>query len=161
MNDSSDSGRGLLRHALAALAYRAGKTFRNAPTGFAEFQAGAGTRTPGKILAHMGDLMDWAHSIAAGHQTWQDSKPLPWEKELERFFEALKGFDEFLASAEPLRAPAGKLLQGPIADALTHVGQLAIMRRLAGTPVKGENYFAADIVAGRVGAEQPPPKREF
>jgi len=153
--------RELLRHTLATLAYRAGKTIRNAPESFADFQAGADTRTPGEILAHIGDLMNWAWSIAAGKQAWSDSKPLPWEKEVERFLAALKQFDDFLASGEPLQAPAEKLFQGPIADALTHVGQIAILRRMAGAPVKGENYFKAEIEVGRVGADQAAPKREF
>lgn len=158
---NSDPKRELLRHTLATLAYRAGKAVRHAPEGFAGFQAGQGTRTPGQILAHVGDLMDWACSIAAGKQAWSDSKPLPWDKEAERFFAALQTFDDFLASAEPLHAPAEKLFQGPIADALTHVGQIAILRRLAGAPVKGENYFKAEIETGRVGAAQAAPKREF
>jgi len=158
---NSDPKRELLRHTLATLAYRGGKALRGAPGGFAEFQAGHGTRTAGQILTHLGDLMDWAGSIAAGKQAWSDSKPLPWDKEAERFFAALKKFDDFLASAEPLQAPAERLFQGPIADALTHVGQIAILRRLAGAPVKGENYFKAEIEVGRVGAEQAKPKMEF
>jgi hypothetical protein len=157
----SDSKRELLRHTLATLAYRAGKAVRGVPEGFADFQAGHGTRTPGQILAHIGDLMDWAWSIAAGQQAWSDSKPLPWDQEAARFFAALKKFDDFLASGEPLQAPAEKLFQGPIADALTHVGQIAILRRLAEAPMKGENYFKAEIETGRVGAEQAAPKREF
>ena len=157
----SDPKRELLRHALAALAYRAGKAVRDAPAGFADFHAGEGVRTPGQILAHMSDLFDWALSIAKGKQTWRDSKALPWEKEVERFFAALKSFDEFLASSVPVEAPLEKLVQGPIADALTHVGQLTILRRLARAPMKSENYFAAEIVSGRVGAEQASPKREF
>jgi len=156
---ASDPKRVLLRHTLATLAYRGGKTVRNAPAGFADF-SGAG-RTPGQILAHIGDLLDWALSMANGTRQWHDSKPLPWDQEAERFFSALKSFDDFLASAEPLQAPAEKLFQGPIADALTHVGQLAMLRRLAGSPIVGENYFVADIAVGRVGAEQPAPKRTF
>jgi hypothetical protein len=157
----SDPKRDLLRHALATLAYRAGKVVRNAPAGFADFHAGEGVRTPGQILAHIGDLFDWALSIAKGKQAWRDSKPLPWDKEVERFFAALKSFDHFLASHAPVEAPLEKLFQGPIADALTHVGQLAILRRLARAPVKGENYYAAEVVPGRVGAEQAAPKKEF
>lgn len=134
---------------------------RNAPDGFGEFQAGDGVRTPGQILAHLGDLFDWALSIAMGQQKWQDSKPLPWEQDVERFFAALKKFDDFLASSDPVHAPLEKLLQGPIADALSHVGQIAILRRLAGGPVKGENYYVAEIEVGRVGADQAKPKREF
>jgi hypothetical protein len=162
-NSDSNFGpkRELLRHTVATVAYRAGKAVRNAPAGFADFHAGEGVRTPGQILAHIGDLFDWALSIAKGKQAWRDSKPLPWEKEVERFFAALKSFDDFLASNAPVEAPLEKLFQGPIADALTHVGQLTILRRLARAPVKSESYFAAEMVAGRVGAEQTSPKREF
>ena len=146
---------------MATVAYRGGKAVRNAPEGFADFQAGEGTRTPGQILAHIGDLFDWALSIAMGQQKWHDSKPLPWEQEVERFFSALKKFDDFLASSEPLHAPSEKLFQGPVADALTHVGQINILRRLASAPVKGESYYVAEIQTGRVGADQTKPKREF
>lgn len=158
---AADPKRELLRHTLATLAYRGGKALRQAPEGFSEFQAGEGVRTPGQILAHVGDLFDWGLSIALGQQKWHDSKPLPWEQEVERFFTALKKFDAFLASSEPVHAPFEKLFQGPVADALTHVGQIAILRRIAQAPVKGENYFVADIEAGRVGADQAKPKREF
>jgi hypothetical protein len=157
----SDPKRELLRHTLATVAYRAGKAVREAPSGFADFHAGEGVRTLGQILAHIGDLFDWALSIAKGKPAWRDSKALPWDKETERFFAALKSFDDFLVSNAAVEAPLEKLFQGPIADALTHVGQLAILRRLARAPVKGESYFAAEIVAGRVGAEQATPKREF
>jgi hypothetical protein len=151
----------LFRHTLATLAYRGGKAVRNAPPGFADFRAGEGLRTPGQILAHIGDLLDWGLSIAVGQQKWQDSKPLPWEQEVGRFFAALEKFDEFLASGQPVQAPLEKLFQGPVADALTHVGQIAILRRMAGAPVKGENYHKAEIMIGRVGADQAKPKREF
>lgn len=163
MSDASnaDPKRELLRHTLATLAYRGGKAIRNAPEGFAVFHADEGVRAPGQILAHMGDLMDWGLSMAAGKQAWNNSKPLPWEKEVERFFAALKKFDDYLASSEVVQAPLENLFQGPIADALTHVGQIAILRRLAGEPVKAENYFAAEIAVGRVGVEQTPPKKEF
>lgn len=157
----ADPARQLLRHTLATLAYRGGKAFQNAPHGFGEFQAGEGVRTPGQILAHLGDLLDWGLSIAMGQQKWQDSKALPWQRDVERFFAALKKFDDFLASNEPVRVPLEKLFQGPIADALTHVGQIAMLRRLVGGSVKGENYYAADIETGRVGADQAKPRREF
>jgi hypothetical protein len=157
----ADPKRELLRHTLATIAYRGGKAVRQAPDRFSDFQAGEGLRTPAQILAHIGDLFDWALSIAKGQQTWHDSKPLPWEKEVERFFSALQKFDDFLASAEPLHAPHEKLFQGPIADALAHVGQINILRRLASGPVKAENYYAAEIETGRVGADQAKPKREF
>jgi hypothetical protein len=163
MSDTSHSDlkREFLRHTLGTLAYRGGKALRNAPPEFARFRAAEGARTPGEILAHMGDLFDWALSIAVGKRTWHDSAPLPWDKEIARFFAALKKFDDYLAAGEPLHAPAEKLFQGPIADALTHVGQMAILRRMAGAAVKGESYYESEIVVGRVGAEQAAPKREF
>jgi hypothetical protein len=158
---SSDPKRELLRHAVATVAYRGGKAVRNAPAGFADFQAGEGTRTPGQILAHIGDLFDWALSIVMGRQTWHNSTPLPWEQEVDRFFATLKKFDDYLASAEPVQASIEKVFQGPVADALTHVGQIGILRRLAHGPVKGESYYEAEIEKGRVGAAQTTPKREF
>jgi len=157
----SDPKRELLRHTLATLAYRGGKAVRGAPEGFAVFHVDEGVRAPGQILAHIGDLMDWGLSMANGKREWHDSKPLAWEKEVERFFAALKSFDDYLASSEPLQAPIEKLFQGPIADALTHIGQIAILRRLAAEPIKAENYYKAEITMGRVGADQAKPKFEF
>jgi len=161
MTASTDPARQLLRHSVATVAYRAGKTLRDAPDHFASFHIGDKTRTPAQILAHMGDLYDWALSISEGKQSWHDSTPLPWNSEVDRFFDALKKFDDYLASAEPLHSSAEGLMQAPIADSLHHVGQIAMLRRLAGAPVKGENYFKAEIAAGRVGLEQPTPRREF
>jgi hypothetical protein len=158
---NSDPKRELLRHGLATLAYRGGKAIRDVPTASADFAAAGGVRTPGQILAHIGDLLDWGLSIAAGKRTWKDSSPLPWEKETERFFSALKQLDDYLASSETLHATPERLFQGPIADAFTHIGQIAMLRRMAGGPVRGESYFEAEITIGRVGAEQTPPKREF
>jgi len=158
---NGDPKRDLLRHALATVAYRGGKAIRNAPLGFSKFHAHEGVRPPGQILAHIGDLMDWALSIAVGKREWHDSKPLAWDKEMERFFATLKKLDDYLASGAPVHASPEKLLQGAIADALTHVGQIAMLRRMAGQPVKGESYYDAEIISGRVGAEQTPPKREF
>ena len=154
-----DEKRDLLRHAMATLAYRAGKALRDAPPEFADF-AGAG-RTPVQILAHMGDLFDWALSTARGEQKWRTSEPLPWGGEVARFFTSIAAFDLYLASEEPLHASAEKLFQGPIADALTHTGQLAMLRRLAGCPMRGENYFVATIEAGRLGLEQASAAKEF
>jgi len=161
MTETNNSNRQLFRHTLATLAYRCGKTLRDSPAGFAEFQAGAGARTPAQILAHIGDLMDWGLSMANGEKKWNDSKPLLWDEEVNRFFAALKKFDDYLASDAPLRASLENLFQGPVADAFTHSGQIGILRRMAGAPVKGENYFKAEIQTGRVGADQAPPKREF
>jgi hypothetical protein len=157
----SESSRQMLRHTVATLAYRAGKALRGAPESFAQFSTGEKGRTPAKILAHMGDLLDWALSIAKDKQEWHDSTPLPWSQEIERFLQALRAFDDYLASDLPLGAPAEKLFQGAIADALTHTGQINMLRRMAGCPIRAENYYRAEITAGRVGADQAPPKREF
>ena len=151
----------LLRHTVATLAYRGGKALRGAPASFSGFQAAPGVRTPGQILAHLGDLLDWALSLAKGKQEWRDSPPRTWDEDSARFFAALKSFDDYLASGAPLATPPEKLFQGAIADSLTHVGQINILRRIAGAPIRGENYYRADIQAGRVGPEQSPPKREF
>jgi hypothetical protein len=158
---SSEPKRELLRHTLATIAYRGGKAVRNAPPNFSEFQPGEGARTPGQILAHIGDLFDWGLTIAMGETKWRNATLLPWDQEVKRFFATLKRFDEYLASGEPLHATPEKLFQGPVADALTHIGQIGMLRRLAGGPVKGESYYVAEIQSGRVGAEQATPKREF
>ena len=155
------SGRHLLRHTLATLAYRGGKSLRRAPSGFATFRAGEATRMPTEILAHLGDLLDWALSLARGKQEWRSSVPLPWEEGAARFFAALEALDTYLASTAPLACPAEQLFQGPIADALTHVGQISLLRRLAGSPVRAENFLKANIQTGRVGADQAIPKQEF
>jgi hypothetical protein len=156
-----DDNVALLRHTVATLAYRGGKVLRAAPANFAEFRAAETTRTPAQILAHVGDLLDWALSLAEGSETWHNSSPLTWEQGTARFFAALEAFDKRLSSDLPLACSVEKLFQGPIADAFTHVGQIAMLRRVAGYPVRGENYFVAEIAAGRVGPDQPKPKREF
>jgi hypothetical protein len=153
--------RAFLRHTLATLAYRGAKSIRNVGPSFADYGSAETSRTPAKILAHIGDLMDWGLAMAEGRREWKDSLPLAWEKECERFFAALKKFDDYLASEKPLQVSAEKLFQGPIADALTHVGQIAMLRRMAGVPLKGENYFVAEITVGRVGSDQVPPRKEF
>jgi hypothetical protein len=158
---NSDTKRELLRHAIATLAYRGAKAVRDAPDSFAAFKASETTRTPAQILAHIGDLMDWGLSIAKGAEAWNNAEPLGWRDEIARFHQALESFDNYLASDAELKATCERLFQGPVADALTHVGQLTMLRRIAGAPIKGENYSGAKIEAGRVGAEQAAPKREF
>jgi len=161
MSESESGERKFLRHTVATLAYRGGKALRGAPHEFAAFAAGPTSRAPGAILAHLCDLMDWAASIAEGEQRWFDSTPGAWETDVARFHAALAHFDEILVRQDLAPEIAERLFQGPIADALTHVGQLAMLRRLAGAPMKGENYFKAEIVAGRVGSDQAAPRREF
>lgn len=156
-----ESSRQMLRHTLATLAYRAGKALRGAPENFASFSSGEKGRTPLAILAHMGDLFDWALGLCKGEHVWHDSAPLPWPREVERFFAGMRAFDEYLGSGRPLGFSIEKLFQGPVADALTHTGQIAMLRRMAGCPIKAENYFRAEIIAGRTGPEQAAPVTEF
>ncbi len=157
MSDSHIS----LRHILATIAYRGAKAIRNAGPNFADYCPAETSRTPAKILAHVGDLMDWGLAMSEGRREWHDSTPLAWEKECERFFTALKKFDDYLASEKPLQVSAEKLFQSALADALTHIGQIAMLRRMAGVPIKGENYYVAEITVGRVGADQAAPRKVF
>jgi hypothetical protein len=141
----SESAKDLFRHTLATLAYRGGKAFHGVPDGFSDFRIAAGSRTAGEILAHLGDLLDWALIMAKDKHVWHESAPQTWDRDVERFSTALAAFDAYIASDAPLNASIDRLFQGPVADALTHVGQIAMMRRLAAAPLKGENYFRADI----------------
>ncbi len=157
--DGMDAKQELLRHTVAALAYRANRATEGAPAEFAAFD-GCG-RTPLQILAHMGDLFDWAISIAEGHEHWHASPHLGWDDERARFFRLLGSFDGLLSRVELPGGMAERLFQGPIADALTHTGQIAMLRRLAGCKTKGENYFVAKITAGKTNAEQAAPEKTF
>lgn len=159
--EERDAGREFLRHCLATLAYRCGKVLRDVPEGAARVRAGATSRSALEILAHINDLLEWARWLARGEQRWNDRTPGTWDDEVSCFYTRLETLDSVLASKEPLSAPPESLFQGPIADALTHTGQIALLRRLAGAPVRGENYFKADVAAGRVGREQAAPRREF
>jgi hypothetical protein len=154
-----DEKRELLRHLLASLAYRTARALEGAPDHFAGF-AGAG-RLPVQILAHMGDLFEWALSAAVGKERWHTSQPSVWKEEQQRFFQALQAFDSFLESGGELKAPIERLIQGPVSDALTHVGQLAMLRRLSGSPIRGESYYEAEITVGQVGADQPKAVQPF
>jgi hypothetical protein len=161
MTPETDARIALLRHTVATVAYRGAKVLRGAPAEFAEFKLNPSTRTPAEILAHVGDLYDWALAMAQGRNEWRDSSPLAWAQENERFFRTLAAFDGYLASNLPLGTPAENLFQGPIADSLTHVGQLAMLRRIFGSAIRGENYAKAQIVIGEVGANQTTPRVEF
>jgi hypothetical protein len=156
-----DAKREFLRHTVATLAYRGGKAVRGAPEGFATVRAVPTGRAAAEILAHIGDLLDWCHSLARGERVWKDTTPEHWDGQVQRFFDRLQRLDDYLASDAPLGNPPEKLFQGPIADALNHVGQIAMLRRLSGAPVRGENYFRAEIVTGRVGPEQSTKRVEF
>jgi hypothetical protein len=152
--------RELLRHCLATVAYRGGKALRDAPPDFSGVRPAPSSRSAGEILAHMGDLLGWGASIVRGAQTWHDSTPQEWSADVARFFSGLAAFDEALAS-DTSGGSDEELFQGPIADLLTHIGQIGMLRRLAGSPVRPENYLAAEITVGRVGLDQPAPRYEF
>jgi hypothetical protein len=157
---STDPQRQLLRHLIATLAYRTAKAVRGAPDGFGDYQASGGVKTPVRVLAHMGDLMEWALRMLQGNKEWREATPLPLAQESDRFFGTLKALDDFLASDAPLQS-VERFVQGPIVDAITHSGQLAMLRRQAGSPIRAEAYFISEITVGRVGADQAPPKREL
>lgn len=150
-----------VRHLLAVIAYRVSKSVRGAPAEYATFKASPTTRTPVEILAHMGDLMDWGLTMTREKAKWNDAVPLPWDDEVKRFFAAVTAWDEYLASGAPIATEVERILAGPVADALNHTGQLNLLRRMAGSPVRGENYFRAEVVAGRVGPDQEAPRREL
>ena len=152
-----DPARITLRQMAATLAYRAAKVLRDAPPGFATRSFGDATRQPVKIVAHMGDLMTWGVSIANGGYEWQPAGGDDWTTEVERFFTGLAA----LAADGEFKGDINRLIQGPLADALTHVGQLAMLRGMMHAPVKPESYAKAAITAGRVGLEQAAPKAEF
>src|SRR5262245_23049174 len=158
---SPDPARTLLRHIVATLAYRASKVLRDVPPGFAEFSGGPSGRKPVLILAHMADLMGWAVRMAEGEYLWRPEGTRDWDTELHRFFDGLAALDRALASDTPIGHSPEMIIQGPLADALTHVGQLAMLRGAAGAPVRPESYARAKIIIGRVGLEQAPPGREF
>lgn len=160
-NDIALGKRELLRHAVATLAYRGAKAIGNAPPELPDFRIGDATRSPLQILAHLGDLLEWGVSLAEGNQKWNVATPGTWDAESARFFSALTRLDAYLATDRPLGCRPEKLLQGPVADGLTHVGQIMMLRRLARAPLRSENYAIADIVPGRVTAEQAAPRFEF
>ena len=152
--------RSSLRHAIAVLAYRGGKAMRGARPEFAAFDTGGG-HTPLVVAGHLSDLLDWALSHARGRGKWVSAPLQDWAAQVARFHAALAALDNYLASDDPVHCELHRLLQGPVADALTHVGQLMILRRMSGDPVHGENYFAAEIETGRVGEDQAAPVRPF
>jgi len=145
-----DVKREVLRHMVATVAYRGGVAVANAPDTFATFRAYETTRTPGETLAHIGDLLEGSLHLLQGEMVFLTSTPVPWQDEIRRFFSAVKNLDAYLATEAPLACPVEKLVQGPIGDALTHVGQIVMLRRMAGSPIPPEPYFTAEVVAGEV-----------
>jgi hypothetical protein len=148
-----DLKREVLRHMVATVAYRGGLAVVDAPESFASFRAHDTTRTPGEILAHIGDLLEGSLYLLKGEMVYLTSTPLSWKEEIKRFFSAIKNLDSYLASDAPLACAVEKLVQGPIGDALTHVGQIVMLRRMSGNPIRSAAYFTAEIVAGEVNEE--------
>ena len=148
-----DLKREMLRHMVATVAYRGGLAITDAPPDFATFRAHETTRTPGELLAHIGDLLEGSHYLLKGEMVYLTSEALPWNDGVARFFAAVKQLDSFLASEAPLACPVEKLIQGPVGDALTHVGQIVMLRRMAGNPIRPGSYFTAEIVAGEITQE--------
>jgi hypothetical protein len=160
-HSTSDATSAIVRHLVATLAYRAAKVLRDVPAGFGAAVFGPTSRRPVQIVAHMADLMTWAVTLARGDYVWAAEGGEDWDVEVQRLFAGLATLDGELVSHEPPAGSIEKLIQGPVADALTHVGQLAMLRGMAGAPVRPESYARAQIVIGRVGSEQAPPVREF
>ncbi|MGB3966636.1 MAG: hypothetical protein WBO45_07880, partial [Planctomycetota bacterium] len=150
---NSDDECQLLRHTVATLAYRAGKVLRDFPPQFADRRVAPATRTPLELLGHLADLAHWAVGLSRGDPTWHTVPPGTWAEAQQRFFAGLAALDAELAGGAPQSRPPAKIFQGPIADALTHVGQLALLRGMLGAPVRPESYARAEIAAGRVGPD--------
>ncbi|MDQ4123469.1 MAG: hypothetical protein M3209_18695 [Acidobacteriota bacterium] len=148
-----DLKRELFRHLVATLAFRAKIAVLGAPLDFEAFKINETIRTPGEILAHMGDLLEGSLYLMKGELVVLNSVPLPWKDEVRRFFSAVEEFDSYLASEATLNQSIEKITQGPITDALTHVGQIVLMRRAAGSPVQVESYFTAEIIPGKTDRE--------
>ncbi len=145
---TADPKREVLRHMAAAVGFRGRIAIADAPTDFADFRVTEDTRSPAEILAHIGDLLIGSRFLLKGEFVKLVSRPLKWPDETKRFFAALNDLDDFLASEAKLAHPVEKFVQGPIGDALTHVGQIVMLRRIAGSPIREKPYFTTDIKPG-------------
>jgi hypothetical protein len=149
--------REMLRHLLAALAYRTQKALREAPAGFGEFRASPDVRNPREVLKHMTSVLGYARTFFVGGEYWPESLAT-LDEEVERFHAVLGSLSEHFNSGEFSRMSPERFLQGPLSDAMSHAGQLAMLRRLFSSPVPPENFIMADIRASNVSADQPPPE---
>lgn len=153
-----DDKRQVLRHFLAALAYRTQKALRDAPAGFDSFRPAAGVRTPAELVCHMTSVLGYSRTFFVGGQYRPD--PLgSLQAEAMRFHEMLVDLAHHLEAGTPLLEGMSpeRLLQGPLADAMSHAGQLAMVRRLFGSPVPPENFIVAHIDGERCGPQQAEP----
>src|SRR5436853_1002966 len=154
----TDDKRNLLRHFLAALAYRTQKALRDAPTEFGDFRAVDGVRTPAELVRHMTSVLGYSRTFFLGGQ--YRPEPLPsLQEEIIRFHEMVEDVAGHIEAGTPLveGITEERLLQGPFSDAMTHAGQLAMLRRLAGVPVPPENFILAEITPERLGINQAQP----
>ncbi len=155
-----DRDRELLRHFLAAIAYRTQKALRGAPASYPDFAAGKQVRTPVEILRHMTSLMGYVRSLFLGGSYPVKPRVLEsFQDEITRFHEMLQEVGMLLESGAPLSTTTEQLLQGPFADVMTHVGQLGLLRRLADSPVAPENFIYAHMDGKRLGPDQAMPAR--
>jgi hypothetical protein len=149
--------RALLRHFLAALAYRAQKALRGAPAGFGDFRAGPGSRTPAELVRHITSVLGYARTFFVGGRYRPEPEP-DLGNEVRRLHAMIADLAAHLERGDTMNGTTpSRLLQGPFADAMTHVGQLAMLRRLAGSPVPPENFIVAHIDPANLGPDQPPP----
>ena len=149
----------LLRHFLAAIAYRTQKALRGAPASFANFRAAPKVRTPHEIIHHMDSLMGYARTFFIGGEYRQEILP-DFEAEIRRFHQTLEDLSRHLEIGTPFKGiTPERMLQGPMSDAMTHAGQIAMLRRLADSPVPSENFIYADVRADNLSPEQPLPVR--
>lgn len=143
----------IIQHFLAVLAYRCAKCLESSPQGYGDYEAGNGAKTPREILSHISDLMDFACTFAKGKPA--SIKANSWDTEVDRFYRTMENIDRQFAELTLEESKMLPLLQGPLSDAMTHAGQLAMLRRLAGSPISAENFMTAQIVTGKVRYFQP------
>ena len=152
-----DEKRIILQHFLAALAYRMQKALRGAPDEFFDFRAAPGVRTPHQLVLHMTSVLGYARTFLFGGK-WRPEMQKDYRDEIKRFHDIIESLNHHLEEATPFQGTTPeKMLQGPFSDAMTHAGQLAMLRRLFGSPIPPENFIMADIDPGNLGPDQPDP----
>ncbi len=150
-----DEKRAMLRHFLAALAYRTQKALRDAPPEFADFEAGSRVRSPRELIRHMKNVMGWACATLRG-ESYRAETSETFQDEVARFHATLDALPGELHTGGPIsQTTAERLLQDPFSDAMTHAGQLAMLRRLHGSPVPPENFFVAEVDPSNLSMDQP------
>jgi len=138
-----------LRHALSTIAYRFQKAVSNSETEFGYFSAGNGSRTPNEIIYHMYHVLYTTRIfILEEKDNTEQSEKLDLKSEIDRLNAEINNLDNVLAE-KPLDINyAKRLLQGPLSDLLTHIGQISMLSRLNGNPIVGEDFSTASIKTG-------------